>query len=224
MSRGKQTCRILKAIRQQIARANDVDFITSECHYKGDCLGTCPKCEAEVRYLEEQLRLRQSMGKAVVIAGLSAGLIGLSGCGSTAHPLVGGGEILQSEPTEQFKSDTPIHTEKHDDSESAIFGAISEVMPQFPGGEGELLRFVAENIKYPEEYCNAQGRVIVQFLVDKNGNVCTPKIVRSNLPEAFNQEALRIINLFPKFSPGTINGVPVDIRYMVPVRFSAPSD
>lgn len=224
MARGKQTCRILKAIRQQIARANDVDLIISECRFKGDCLGTCPKCEAEVRYLEEQLRLRQSMGKAVVIAGLSAGLIGLSGCGSTAHPLVGGGETLQSEPTEQFKPDTATHTEKHDDSESTIFGAVSEVMPQFPGGEGEMLRFVAENIKYPEDYCNAEGRVIVQFLVDKNGNVCTPKIVRSNLPEAFNQEALRIINLFPKFSPGKRNGVPVDVWYTVPVRFSIPSD
>lgn len=52
MARGKQTCKILKEIRRQIAEANDIDFITSECQYKGDCLGTCPKCESEVRYLE----------------------------------------------------------------------------------------------------------------------------------------------------------------------------
>ena len=53
MARGKQTCRILKEIRRQIAVANDIEFATSECRYKGDCLGTCPKCEAEVRYLEQ---------------------------------------------------------------------------------------------------------------------------------------------------------------------------
>lgn len=54
MVRGKQTCKILKEIRRQIAEANDIEFITSECQYQGDCLGTCPKCEAEVRYLEQQ--------------------------------------------------------------------------------------------------------------------------------------------------------------------------
>ncbi len=51
MARGKQTCKILKEIRRQIAEANGIEFATSECRYKGDCLGTCPKCEAEVRYL-----------------------------------------------------------------------------------------------------------------------------------------------------------------------------
>ena len=77
MARGKQTCKILKEIRRQIAEANDIEFVTSECRYKGDCLGTCPKCEAEVRYLEQQLRARQLMGKAVVLAGISAGAIAM---------------------------------------------------------------------------------------------------------------------------------------------------
>ena len=77
MARGKQTCRILKEIRRQIAEANDIELATSECRYKGDCPGTCPKCEAEVRYLEQQLRRRQLMGKAVVLAGISAGAIAM---------------------------------------------------------------------------------------------------------------------------------------------------
>ena len=72
MARGKQTCMILKEIRRQIAESNGIEFVTSECRYKGDCLGTCPKCEAEVRYLEQQLRSRQRMGKAIAIAGISA--------------------------------------------------------------------------------------------------------------------------------------------------------
>ena len=72
MARGKQTCKILKEIRRQIAEANGIEFVTSECRYKGDCLGTCPKCEAEVRYLEQQLRARSLAGKAVALAGISA--------------------------------------------------------------------------------------------------------------------------------------------------------
>lgn len=72
MARGKQTCKILKEIRRQIADANGIEFVTSECRYKGDCLGTCPKCEAEVRYLEQQLRTRSIAGKAVTLAGISA--------------------------------------------------------------------------------------------------------------------------------------------------------
>ncbi len=77
MARGKQTCKILKEIRRQIAEANDIEFVTSECRYKGDCLGTCPKCEAEVRYLEQQLRSRQLAGKLVNLAGISAGAIAM---------------------------------------------------------------------------------------------------------------------------------------------------
>lgn len=72
MARGKQTCRILKEIRRNIAEANGIEFVTSECRYKGDCLGTCPKCEAEVRYLERELRARSLAGKAVTLAGISA--------------------------------------------------------------------------------------------------------------------------------------------------------
>jgi len=72
MERGKQTCKILKEIRRQIAEANEIEYITSECRYKGDCLGTCPKCEAEVRYLEQQLRARSLAGKAIALAGISA--------------------------------------------------------------------------------------------------------------------------------------------------------
>lgn len=76
MARGKQTCRILKEIRRRVAEANDIEYVTSECRYKGDCAGTCPRCEAEVRYLEEQLAFRRLAGKAVVLAGLTA----LSAC------------------------------------------------------------------------------------------------------------------------------------------------
>ena len=77
MARGKQTCKILKEIRRQIAEANGIEFATSECRYKGDCLGTCPKCESEVRYLEQQLRARTLAGNAVALAGISAATLAM---------------------------------------------------------------------------------------------------------------------------------------------------
>lgn len=69
--KGKEKCKILKEIRREIAANNDIEFVTSECKHQGDCLGTCPKCEAELRYLERELEKRQRLGKAVAVAGLT---------------------------------------------------------------------------------------------------------------------------------------------------------
>lgn len=72
MAKGKAKCRALKEIRRRIAEANDIDIslVTSECSHKGDCKGTCPKCESELRRLEEELAKRK---KGVVIGGICAG-------------------------------------------------------------------------------------------------------------------------------------------------------
>lgn len=85
MTRGKQTCRILKEIRRQIAEANNIEYVTSECRFKGECAGTCPLCEAEVRYLEQELHMRRVMGKAVVLAGLSVEMIGMAACSTPSQ-------------------------------------------------------------------------------------------------------------------------------------------
>lgn len=78
---GKSKCKILKDIRRQIAAENDIEFVTSECKYQGECTGTCPKCEAEVRYLEQELAKRQMAGKAVAVAGIAAAIVvSTAGC------------------------------------------------------------------------------------------------------------------------------------------------
>lgn len=86
MRQGKHICETLKGIRLDIARANDIEYHPTECDHKGDCAGTCPACESEVRWLERQLRLRQQLGKAVTIAGLSLGVSTLTGCTQIFHP------------------------------------------------------------------------------------------------------------------------------------------
>lgn len=78
---GKQKCRILKEIRAEIARNNDIEWVVEECKHKGNCRGTCPKCEAEVVKLEKELARRQAMGKAVAVVGISAALsLTVTGC------------------------------------------------------------------------------------------------------------------------------------------------
>lgn len=74
MEPGKQICRILKDIRKRIAEENNIEFITSECSHKGDCAGTCPKCEAELRYLESQLARRSASGLSSRLAGVALGI------------------------------------------------------------------------------------------------------------------------------------------------------
>ena len=101
MVRGKQTCKILKEIRRQIAEANGIEFATSECRYKGDCLGTCPKCEAEVRYLEQQLRARSLAGKAVALAGISAASLAM------LMPMTSKAQIKQ-DPQSCLKGSIPV--------------------------------------------------------------------------------------------------------------------
>ena len=106
MAKGKQTCKILKEIRKQIAEENDIELVISECTYQGDCLGTCPKCEAEVRYLERELEKRQRMGKAAVFAGMSLGtLFAATGCSHIIQPLAGMPADASS-GTEVVKTDT----------------------------------------------------------------------------------------------------------------------
>lgn len=83
--RGKRICKILKDIRRQIAEANNICWTTSDCSFKGDCAGTCPKCDEELLYLERQLGMRRIAGKAVVLAGISAGMLSFSSCGSSAN-------------------------------------------------------------------------------------------------------------------------------------------
>ena len=72
---GKAKCKILKDIRKRIAEENDIEFITSECTHRGNCKGTCPKCEAELRYLEAELNKRRNAGKAIAVAGIAAAVM-----------------------------------------------------------------------------------------------------------------------------------------------------
>lgn len=101
---GKQKCKMLKEIRRRIAEENDIPYVTSECRHQGECAGTCPRCESELRALERELAARQKLGKSVTVAALCAGMVFAgAGCSSPAEPgtpddLAGAVEMCTPEP------------------------------------------------------------------------------------------------------------------------------
>jgi protein TonB len=100
-----------------------------------------------------------------------------------------------------------------------IFNIVEE-MPEYPGGMDELMKFIQRNIRYPKEAQEQgkQGRVIVQFVVEKDGSITDVNIVRSADPQ-FDAEALRIVNMMPKWTPGKQRGKEVRVRFTLPVTF-----
>lgn len=101
------------------------------------------------------------------------------------------------------------------------FPCIPETFPQFPGGHIALVEYLSKNIKFPKEKEkeNVRARVVASFTVDKDGSITDAKIVRSQ-GEAFDNEALRVINGMPKWIPGTQNGKAVRVKYTLPITFS----
>ena len=95
-----------------------------------------------------------------------------------------------------------------------------EQMPFFPGGSQKLKEFIEENLRYPkelEETC-VQGRVIVRFIVERNGKLSNVKVVKSVHP-VLDKEALRIVKLMPRWIPGRQNGITVRVKCYIPIIF-----
>ena len=113
----------------------------------------------------------------------------------------------------------PVEVEEEEPEEQQIFQVVEE-MPEFPGGMAECLKFLGKNIKYPtiSQENGVQGKVIVQFVVNKDGSIVDPVVVRSVDPY-LDKEALRVIKTMPKWKPGMQKGQPVRVKYTVPVTF-----
>jgi protein TonB len=96
-------------------------------------------------------------------------------------------------------------------------------MPLFPGGDAELLKYIAENTKYPEtaKAAKAEGRVIVRFIVTKEGNADGVSILKGVDP-LLDEEAVRVVSSLKGFEPGRQGGMPVNVWYMVPINFFLP--
>ena len=196
MVKGKSTSKTLKAIRKQIAQAN------------------------------------RQLGRAVTLLGVSAGL--LVACAQTGASFVrqqsrkkppvvtqtqqkdDEGEVLRCDQV-VVKSEVPFDTTRVYD--------VVEQMPQFPGGPNALCEYLQKNLKYPPECRDSciQGRVIVCFVVERDGSINKVKVVKTVHPK-LNAEALRVVEAMPKWIPGRVNGVTVAVKYCLPVTFRLPDD
>jgi protein TonB len=123
------------------------------------------------------------------------------------------GEVLKAKEV-IAQPEPPKHEE-----ESKVFDVV-EQMPSFPGGNGALLEYLASHVKYPvvAQENGVQGRVIVSFVVEKDGSITDVRVVRSVDP-SLDREAARVVSSMPRWTPGKQNGSAVRVKYNVPVMF-----
>lgn len=102
---------------------------------------------------------------------------------------------------------------------------VVEQMPEFPGGQAELFRFLSENVKYPVIAMEnrIEGRVICTFIVEKDGSVVDVEVVRSSGDASLDKEAIRVLRSMPDWIPGKQRGYPVPVKYTLPINFHIPA-
>ena len=123
-----------------------------------------------------------------------------------------------------YETPVPIKYMPVVEEEKTDIYLVVEVMPEFPNGLKALFDFIYDNLKYPSDALEKeiQGRVMVGVVIDENGSVTQPKILKSISP-SLDKEALRIVSIMPKYKPGTQDGVPVKVRCTIPIYFKLPN-
>ncbi|GEM_PF-3729613 len=129
----------------------------------------------------------------------------------------GNAQVDQSVPNEDSVVNT-IKVKSKEDT-NLVFDVV-EKMPEFPGGQVEMMNFLSKNINYPSVALEQgmQGRVYVQFVIWKDGSVRDVKVLRG-VGSPLDNEAIRVIKMMPNWEPGIQRGVPVNSRYTLPIKF-----
>lgn len=119
----------------------------------------------------------------------------------------------------QHQDEVIVEEKKPEPAKEEVFTSV-EQMPQFPGGEAELLKWIGSHIKYPTMAMEngIQGRVTVRFVVTKDGSIGEVQVARGKDPD-LDKEAVRVVRSLPKFNPGRMNGQPVNVWFTLPVNF-----
>ena len=151
------------------------------------------------------------MKKELLFAALASVSLLLAGC--NANP-------QQTETAAPDASDTATETAAPAPTPTDSVYEVAEVMPEFPGGTQALFEFISKNLEYPQNAIDGQieGRVIVQFVVDKAGKVDNIQVVRS-IDKMLDQAAIDVVRALPAWKPGMQNGKPVNVRYTLPIAF-----
>ena len=216
--KGKQICSYLKSVRREVAAANGIDLEIPDCTFEGECPGTCPRCEAEVRQLERELLQRQSLSQKVAIVGVAMGLA-LSGMSVASAQNVNPSDSVNCKSLEMdgFADDGT----SADDELIVGDARAPQVRAEFPGGMPALREFLAANCHYPKEAREKgqQGIVMLEFVVEKDGTISTITVLRG-VCEALDEEAIRVVKAMPKWKPGENNGQPCRSYFQLPITFA----
>jgi TonB family protein len=204
--KGKQICSYLKSVRREVAAANGIDLEIPDCTFEGECPGTCPRCEAEVRQLEQALSHRQSLSQKVAIVGVAMGLA-FSGMSVASAQNVNPQDSIDDEVM-WVGMEAPLQP-------------IPQVRAEFPGGTDALRAFLAENCHYPKEAREKQqqGVVLLEFVIEKDGTISTITVLRG-VCEALDEEAIRVVKAMPKWKPGENDGQPCRSFFQLPITFT----
>lgn len=166
-------------------------------------------------------RRTSEIGKAkyLLFAPLAGALLMVSNIESVAREI--GEQIPEVAEVQQKAEAKASDAIAPADTTKNVVYDVTETLPQFPGGQEMMMKYLAANIKYPASAVKAkkQGRVIVTFVIQKDGSVTNARIARSVDPE-LDAEALRIVKAMPNWTPGTQDGKPVNVKYTIPVIFS----
>ncbi len=129
-------------------------------------------------------------------------------------------EVNTEETETEVVIAAPVEAPVEEEEEEVVF-VVVESMPEFPGGQQALFKYLSENVKYPviAQENGIQGRVICQFVVNKDGSIVDVEVVRSGGDASLDKEAIRVIKSMPKWKPGKQRGKPVRVKYTVPVNF-----
>ena len=126
----------------------------------------------------------------------------------------------EDDKAEEVVIAAPVEAPVEEEEEEVVF-VVVESMPEFPGGQQALFKYLSDNIKYPviAQENGIQGRVICQFTVNKDGSIVDIEVVRSGGDPSLDKEAVRVIKTMPKWKPGKQRGKPVRVKFTVPVSF-----
>ena len=134
-----------------------------------------------------------SRGKSIYkVLGLWALIVILTGCAAEKEPLI----------------TSPLSYDK----------LTEPTMPKYPGGTEKMFEFIADNLRWPDDDACIQGRVVVSFIVEKDGSLTDVKVIKSVDP-AFDKEAVRVVKSMPKWEPGMYRGKPARVKYCIPISF-----
>jgi protein TonB len=132
-------------------------------------------------------------------------------------------EFAQGSGTAKSSNPSQQDTGKPSGDNQPVVVDPLEVMPEFPGGEQALFKYIKQNLRWPAQYSDStfSGRVVVRFIITKSGKIDKPEILKG-IPgrEEFSKEVIRLVTSMPNWKPGLFNGKAVDSYHVLPINFS----